>query len=127
VFAAQMEVIGDRGRPTAILISRTDRALKLSQRLAGGVSRLGAATPRQEETLAAVKRLGIIAVDITDVKGNDTLDHSKFAQSSVVLNQIARYLGGQGGTPPIAAGAFILDATGRLLALPGNLLSQAAQ
>lgn len=127
VFAAQMEVIGNRQRPTAILISRTDRALKLSQRLAGGVSRLGAATPRQEETLAAVKRLGIIAVDITDLKGGDSLDHSKFAQSSVVLQQIARYLGGQGGTAPVAAGAFILDATGRLLAMPGNLLQRAAQ
>ncbi|HMT14056.1 MAG TPA: alpha/beta fold hydrolase [Aestuariivirga sp.] len=127
VFAAQLEVIGNRGRPTAILISRDDRALQLAQRLAGGVVRVGAATPESQATLVAIKKLGITAIDITDLKGADSLDHNTFAESPVLLQQIARYLGGKPGTRPVAAGAFIIDATGRLLAFPGNFLSRMAQ
>ena len=128
VFAAQLEVIGNRNRPTAILISDQDRALKLAQRLAGGVVRVGAATPEELQAQLSLQRLGITAVDIAKLQGKDQLAHTTFAENPVLLRQIGLYLGGRGGgAPPIGAGSFILDATGRLLALPGNLLTRAAQ
>lgn len=67
-----------------VMVSKDDRALTVSGRLAGNVSRAGAADPRQ---LAA---LGLNVIDLSLVKDKSNTNHSKFAESP----EIVRIIGG---------------------------------
>ena len=65
-----------------VLVSKDDRALTLSRRLAGGVSRVGTADP---EKLAA---LGLKVVDLSLVDDKSNTNHSKFADSPEIVQLI---------------------------------------
>lgn len=75
VFKSQMRRIGRPLKPFFVVISKDDRALRLSSVLAGDKDRLGAY--RNEDELAA---LGAVVIDLSDVKTEDTSNHSKFAE-----------------------------------------------
>ena len=88
VFKAQLRRTGKPERPYIILVSRDDRALAASRLIAGGRERLGAYG--DEEELA---RLGAVVIDLTDVKGDDPVNHGKFAQLAQVAPELQKALG----------------------------------
>ncbi|WP_181703751.1 alpha/beta hydrolase [Chthonobacter albigriseus] len=74
VFKAQMERYGKPKEPFFMLISADDRALQLSQFLAGDKPRLGGYT----EDAGEIASLGVVVVDLSNVTANDGLNHAKF-------------------------------------------------
>jgi esterase/lipase superfamily enzyme len=80
VFKAQMRRFGKPSKPFFVVLSRDDRALELSELIAGGKERLGAYGNDAE--LAA---MGAIVIDMSGAGSSDSMNHDKFAQ----LAQIA--------------------------------------
>jgi esterase/lipase superfamily enzyme len=97
VFKTQLKRFGKPEKPFVVIVSRDDKALGLSDFLAGGKVRLGAYTNDQE-----LVALGAMVVDMTNVKADDKMNHGKFAQ----LAEIAPQLRGQ-LTERMAAGGTI--------------------
>lgn len=122
VFLSQYEIIGKRTRPTFILISRDDRALQASRRLAGNVVRVGAVSLRDPASQAAIKRFGFTVIDMSAVRTGDRSNHTKFANSSVFLKLMGSGLneGLQAGSSTV--GGFIADTAGDILDAPSSLL-----
>jgi len=87
VFKSQMRRIGRPRKPFFIVISKDDQALRFSRFIAGDRGRLGADSNVKE--LAA---MGAIVVDLTTLKGTDSLSHGKFAQLASVAPQLERVL-----------------------------------
>ncbi|MBO6891284.1 MAG: alpha/beta fold hydrolase [Roseibium sp.] len=75
VFKAQLKRIGKPKNPYFVLVSRDDRALRLSRAIAGGKERVGAYSDDEE-----LAELGAIVVDLTELESLDGARHSKFAQ-----------------------------------------------
>lgn len=67
-----------------VLVSKDDRALKLSRRIAGGVDRVGGADP---ETIAV---RGLEVIDLTHIDDDSNVHHTKFAQSPEIVKLIGR-------------------------------------
>ena len=75
VFEYMITSLGYRANPIFVLISRDDRALRLSRELAGGKERVGAVENQQK-----LADLGVIVIDLTDVEAQDSTNHVKFAE-----------------------------------------------
>lgn len=69
-----------------VLVSKDDRALNVSRRIAGGVSRVGSADPKK---LAA---LGLSVIDLSQIKDKSSTNHDKFADSPEIVQLIGRGL-----------------------------------
>jgi esterase/lipase superfamily enzyme len=67
-----------------VLVSKDDRALKLSRRIAGGVDRVGAADPD------AIAEYGLDVIDLTQIDDDSNIHHTKFAQSPEIVKLIGR-------------------------------------
>ena len=128
VFRTQLDAIGKLNRPIIVAVSRDDRALATSERLAGGVPRVGNVLIDNPRAQAAIKRYGLDVVDLSQVKSEDYFAHSKFADALPELQNIAQSGGGaRGRNPGAAAGVFVLNGAGQLLSAPlviGNTLLQ---
>jgi len=98
VFKAQLKRIGHQDKPFVILVSRDDRALRLSKTIAGGKARVGAY--ENDEELA---QLGAIVVDLTNLEAADSAHHSKFSQLAEFSPQVQEILS-QPGVMEGAAG-----------------------
>ena len=95
VFERQIARIGPRPRMT-LFVSRDDKALGLSRRLAGGVDRLGAIDPSQEPHRSRLEKHGVTVLDLTALKTGDRLNHGKFAESPEVVRLLGnRLIAGQ--------------------------------
>lgn len=98
VFRQQL---GEMGAPEqrprfTIFVSRDDRALQVSSRIANGVPRIGAIDPTQEPYKTEFAKAKIDAFDLTDLRANDSLAHGKFAASPAVVKAIGgRLVAGQ--------------------------------
>jgi esterase/lipase superfamily enzyme len=96
VFRRQIIEMGAKRPPFTLFVAQDDNALAVSQRVWGGVARVGSVNPKvapYEEMFAQQK---INVVDLTDVKSSDRLGHTKFAESPEVVRMIgARLAGGQ--------------------------------
>ncbi len=79
VFKAQLRRIGPRKTPLILLVSKDDKALRASSLIAGGKQRVG--DYENEEELA---ELGVVVVDLTNLKGLSATNHAKFAEVSAV-------------------------------------------
>ncbi|MAW87507.1 MAG: hypothetical protein CMJ42_13375 [Phyllobacteriaceae bacterium] len=88
VFKAQMERYGKPRTPFFVLLSRDDRALQLSQALAGNKPRLGAYTDDKE-----IAELGVVVVDLTEA-GSSGINHTKFAQNPQLVALLGERLRG---------------------------------
>lgn len=91
VFRRQMRTIGDKRPPFTIFVSRDDKALSLSKRIAGSTDRLGGIDPEQEPYKSQLKELAkerVTIVDLSTVNGGDPLGHTKFAQTPEVVRMI---------------------------------------
>ena len=67
-----------------VLVSKDDRALKLSRRIAGGVDRVGAADPD------AIAKYGLDVIDLTQIDDDSNIHHTKFEQSPEIVKLIGR-------------------------------------
>ena len=83
VFASAVVRIGPVGRKITVVAATNDRALALSGRLAGGMTRVGAAEK------AAIERLGVRVIDASDA-GWGVINHDLFLSNAEVRRVIRR-------------------------------------
>ncbi len=86
VFKSEMRVIGRPKYPFVLFSSSDDQALWLSGLIAGEKPRLGAYT----EDVKEIADLGVVVIDLSATKANDSLAHNKFA---VVLPDFVNRIG----------------------------------
>lgn len=116
---------------------RDDRALAVSKRVWGDVSRLGAIDPEQAPYKDELAANQIMVIDLTEINAGDQLHHSKFAESPEIVQLIGSRLStgqtlsdsrvGIGDTIVTAtAGAAhsVGTATGLVLAAPAAIVDQ---
>ena len=82
VFKKQIATFGKDDRRYYVLISEDDKALRISRRIAGGVSRVGS------ESADELTKLGATVIDLSQVKDKSSLNHSKFAESPEIVQLI---------------------------------------
>jgi esterase/lipase superfamily enzyme len=112
VFRQQVAVIGPLSPPMDLLVSRDDRALSLSSRLAGGNARVGALDVNDPRVQDAVLRARIRIVDISELSSPDRFNHDRFVQLAAMYPRLSSP-GADGSASGLGtAGAFILDAVG---------------
>ncbi|SFB32475.1 Esterase/lipase superfamily enzyme [Rhizobium sp. NFR07] len=92
VFAKQFVEMGKPAPKFTIFVSQDDRALAFSSLITGKVSRLGAIDPSREPYRSRLDEAGITAIDLTQVKTGDNLNHGKFAESPEVVQLIGQRL-----------------------------------
>jgi len=120
VFKSQLQRFGKLKKPFYVVLSRDDRALALSNFIAGGEGRLGDFANSQE--LAA---MGAVVIDLSDVKSDDSANHDKFAEIAAVAPQLRPILskGIQGDSDPADEGRTeIGGGLGRIVTMPLVLL-----
>jgi esterase/lipase superfamily enzyme len=126
VFRTQLDAIGKLKHPIIVAVSRDDLALATSERIAGGVSRVGNVLLDDPRARAAIERYDLEVVDLSQVKSSDYVGHSKFAEVLPALQSVAA----PGGSVVNRAGppaVFVLNSVGQILAAPsavGNALLQ---
>lgn len=79
-FQSQADDIGQLPEPFTIIVSRRDRALGFSGRIAGGHPRVGSGAD-----IAILQSRGITVVDVSDIDGGS---HSVFASSETLMKLI---------------------------------------
>jgi esterase/lipase superfamily enzyme len=97
VFKSQMRRFGIPKKPFYIVLSQDDKALWLSKFIAGGEGRVGA-----DKDIEELQALGATVIDLTDVKGTDSIDHDKFAQLAEVAPELRTVLERGIATSPAA-------------------------
>ncbi|SCW61555.1 Esterase/lipase superfamily enzyme [Rhizobium mongolense subsp. loessense] len=113
VFRSQIIDMGKQRPRFTLFVSRDDRALAVSRRVWGNVSRLGAIDPEQSPYKEEMAANDITVIDLTKVKAGDRLHHSKFAESPEIVQLIgARLSSGQALTDSrLGLGDHIVAAT----------------
>ncbi len=114
VFKKQMMRYGKPDKPFVVLLSGDDRALKLSGFISGDKPRVG-----DYGNATDLSQYGVTVVDLTNTKGNDRLNHAKFADNPMLV----QLLGDQLKTPAALASGAPLP--GRPIEDIGNGLGQA--
>ncbi|WP_421414233.1 alpha/beta hydrolase [Agrobacterium tumefaciens] len=92
VFGSQIADMGEQRPHFTLFVSRDDRALAVSRRVWGNVSRLGAIDPEQSPYREELAANAITVIDLTKVKAGDSLHHSKFAESPEIVQLIGKRL-----------------------------------
>ncbi|MEM8813767.1 MAG: alpha/beta hydrolase, partial [Pseudomonadota bacterium] len=105
LFEEQMRSFPLRDRKFYVIISKDDKALAVSRTIAGKVSRVGNAPP---ERLA---ELGVIVIDLTQIKDVGNLNHSKFNESPTIVQQIGKHIN-EGGSLGDNAAIPLTDSDG---------------
>jgi esterase/lipase superfamily enzyme len=97
VFRRQLAEIdaGGKHAPITLFVSQDDRALSISQLVAGDEPRLGAVDALNEPYKDILARAHVNVVDLTKVASDDSINHSKFASGDVVHAIGARLATGQ--------------------------------
>jgi esterase/lipase superfamily enzyme len=113
VFRSQIADMGKQRPRFTLFVSRDDRALAVSRRVWGNVSRLGAIDPEQSPYREELEANNIAVIDLTKVKAGDKLHHSKFAESPEIVQLIGTRLStGQTLTDSrVGLGDHLLSAT----------------
>jgi esterase/lipase superfamily enzyme len=83
VFSSAISRIGPLARKITVITATNDRALALSGRLAGGMTRVGAAEK------AAIEQLGVRVIDASDA-GWGVINHDLFLSNAEVRRVIRR-------------------------------------
>ncbi|MHB2264837.1 alpha/beta hydrolase [Aliihoeflea sp. PC F10.4] len=87
VFRSQMERIGRPDRPFVIMLSDDDRALQISSILAGNRPRVG-----DYGDSAELAGLGVTVVNLSAVRVEDRLNHTKFAENPILIQMLGEQL-----------------------------------
>jgi esterase/lipase superfamily enzyme len=118
VFKSEMRRFGKPAKPFFIVLSKDDKALWASKLIAGGETRVGADTNVEDLTA-----LGATVIDLTDVKADDSTNHSKFAQLAEVAPQLKDVLErGVGARPGAGRQEAAGSVLGSIVDLPITLL-----
>ncbi|MBP0578557.1 alpha/beta fold hydrolase [Labrys sp. LIt4] len=122
VFRTQLDTIGKLNQPITVAISRDDRALGFSQRLAGDVPRVGNVLINNKEAQQAIAHYGLRVIDMSDAKSLDSMNHSKFVGLLPSLHQMAKSdAAAARGNPISRTGLFVVNTAGTLLQTPLRL------
>lgn len=129
VFESQLQDIGKIPQPFTIIISRRDRALGFSRRIAGGHPRVGSGA-----NIATLQRKDITVLDVSQIDGGS---HSVFASSQTLIelvghSQLIRtmLLDEQQKNNAISSGSgdsILEDAAALIVYLPTRILGSIAQ
>ena len=92
VFRSQIADMGKQRPQFTLFVSRDDRALAVSRRVWGNVSRLGSIDPEQPQYKAELAANNISVIDLTKIRAGDKLHHSKFAESPEIVQLIGTRL-----------------------------------
>ncbi|CCF00879.1 conserved hypothetical protein (plasmid) [Sinorhizobium fredii HH103] len=92
VFRSQIADMGKQRPRFTLFVSRDDRALAVSRRVWGNVSRLGAIDPEQSPYKEELAANNITVIDMTKVRTGDKLHHGKFAESPEIVQLIGTRL-----------------------------------
>jgi esterase/lipase superfamily enzyme len=86
VFRRQIAEIenGNKPAPITLFVAQDDKALGLSQMIAGDEPRLGSVDPTREPFRSELERANVHVVDLTALASDDPANHSKFASADVV-------------------------------------------
>jgi len=118
VFKAQMARYGKPNRPFTIMLSGDDRALLISQIIAGNRPRVG--DYGNAEELAA---LGVTVVNVSQISSGDRLNHTKFADNPLLVKMIGEGLADDG---ELTSEAELSDRVTQLNTGLGQVVSNAA-
>jgi len=88
VFSSAISRIGPLARKITVITATNDRALALSGRIAGGMTRVGAAEK------AAIERLGVRVIDASSEAGWGVINHDLFLSNAEVQRVIRRSIDG---------------------------------
>ncbi len=116
VFHRQVSVIGPLSPPLTVLVSKDDRALAVSSRLAGGKPRLGLADANDPRIQEVARQNGVQIIDISTLPSTDPFNHNRFVAFAARYSASARRH--ESGDGVRQAGVFLFDATGRILSAP---------
>lgn len=119
VFKAQMARYGKPEKPFVIMLSKDDKALRISGLLAGDKPRVG-----DYENAAELAELGVVVVDLSQLKG-DSLGHTKFAENPVMIEMLGAGLNNPFDNPENEA--QLTDRVGELTGNIGRTLGSAAE
>ena len=118
VFQAQLATIGTLNPPMTILVSKDDRALKVSEFLSTERQRLGRIDVTDPKIEEAARRANVQVIDISDIEASDSFRHNRF----VGLAAYYPKLSGRDGTSDPRnlrqAGAFVFNSAGAVLSSP---------
>jgi esterase/lipase superfamily enzyme len=81
--------------PVTLFVSNDDQALSVSKLLAGGEPRLGDIDPLAEPFNSNLKKAHVNVIDLSAMKSDDPMNHSKFAEGDVVAAIGKRLADGQ--------------------------------
>ncbi len=116
VFRRQMRTIGALNPPMTLLVSPDDRALKLSERLAGSRSRVGRKDVSDPQVHALATANGIRVIDISNMDTLDKSNHNRFAALMKVLPRATKTT----FASLVHAGTFILEPVSATLVSSGQ-------
>jgi esterase/lipase superfamily enzyme len=88
----QIKDMGPNHPSFTLFVSADDRALAFSSRVWGDSVRLGAIDPDVEPYRSELEATKINVINLTKLKSDDSLNHSKFAQSPEVVQMIGQQL-----------------------------------
>lgn len=86
LFVSQISRLPPQYRSFVVLVSKDDKALAASRKLAGGVTRIGAVSAE------ALSELGVNAFDLSEIDDQTSLSHSKFKDSPEVVQTLGEAL-----------------------------------
>lgn len=130
VFKQQLRGMGKPKKPFHVIVSRDDRALRISRAIAGGKERVGAYSNDKE-----LAELGVVVVDLTELESLDGAHHSKFAQLAQFRPELRQVLAqknlttdlprasGQGGVAGQSLGSLVTSTAQIAVTLPITLIS----
>ena len=116
LFITQLARIPKKYRSFIVLVSNDDRALKASRRVAGGVTRVGAAPAEM------LSKLGVVAIDLSKINDQQSISHSKFRGSPAVVQLIGNGLENKstfGADHETASGGILRRSVGGILTIFG--------
>ncbi|GHB18965.1 hypothetical protein GCM10007094_03470 [Pseudovibrio japonicus] len=128
VFKTMITSLGYRAHPVFVLVSRDDRALRFSRRIAGGKDRVGGIENDEELT-----NLGVVVIDLSNVEGQDGSNHDKYTQLAQFGPQLIAALqrgtkarskqsiGGRLGTAGRSFNEFLGNTANVVISTPGTV------
>lgn len=119
VFRSQMEVVGPLTPPLTLLVSRDDRALALSGRIAGERPRVGALDVDDPRVQEAALRAKVQIVDISKLEASDRLNHDRYTNIAALYPRLATSPGLH------RSGVFVLDPAGATFVSPLQVIGDA--
>jgi esterase/lipase superfamily enzyme len=118
VFRSQLEVIGPLSPPMTLLVSRDDKALDLSRRIADARQRVGTIDVDDPRVQDGALRAKVQIVDISNLSATDPFNHDRYVSLSTIYRRLADTASRDPGGDLTRAGAFVFNTVGRTLSAP---------